>query len=261
LRRSRFQARVYEAESMAKLDLLRTISNEAAAFHLRALVETCPDFEEAIDDEVRRWLGKLAALVEELLSPVDVVELRTATNLLNGYPGPYGDKIKTILFRALGAAELALPAQLQGSFVPVGNAFDAFAAIAKVLETAQSDVLFVDAYMDHTVLERFAVAIPEKIKVRLLADEFNPKPSLQPAAQTWSAQFGQTRPLEVRLSPPRTLHDRVIQIDGREIWIATQSFAHFAARSPAVLQRFEGENRRMKIEAYEQLWANGVPLS
>src|SRR3954454_10282786 len=196
---------------MAKPDLIRKISDEAAAFHLQALVETCPDFEEEIDDEVRRWLGKLAALVEEVLSPVDIVDLRSATNMLDAYPAAYGDKIIAILFRALGAAELALPVQSQGSFVPVGNTFDAVAAIAKILESAQSDILLVDAYMDHTVLEQFAVAAPEKPMVRLLADEFNPKPSLQPAAHTWIAQYGQRRPLEVRLSPPRTLHDRVIQ--------------------------------------------------
>lgn len=245
---------------MSKFHLLRKISDEAAAFHLQALVETCPDFEEEIDDDVRRWLGKLAALVEELLAPVDVVDLRTAIRMLDSYPGVYGDNIKTILFRALAAAELSLPAQSQGSFVPVGNSFDAFAAIAKILGRARSDVLLVDAYMDHTVLEQFAVAVPEKVSVRLLADEFNRKPSLQPAAYNWVAQYGQSRPLAVRLSPPRSLHDRIIQIDQQDIWIATQSFAHFAARSPAVLQRFEGENRQMKIDAYEELWVNAAPL-
>jgi len=45
--------------------------------------------------------------------------------------------IKATLYRALAAAELKAPVSAQGSFIPAGNAFDAFAALAKVARERQ----------------------------------------------------------------------------------------------------------------------------
>jgi hypothetical protein len=246
---------------MSKPELFRTISDEAAHFQLQSLIQNMPDLLH-LDDEGRRWLGRVMALVEELLSVVDVSELRSSINQLSSprfAPHSVGS-IKTILFRALGQAELGLPVQQQGSFLPAGDTFDAFTVISKILKSAQSDVLIVDPYMDHAVLEEFAPAAPERVRLRLLSDTQSVKPSLAPAVAKWSAQYGQTQPLEARLAAARTLHDRLILVDAKDAWIATQSFAHFAARSPASIQRFSGDNSRMKIDAYERLWREAQPL-
>jgi len=60
------------------------------------------------------------------------------------------------LYKAIAIAELDAPAGAQGAFIPVGNAFEAYSAIAKVLRSAASDVLIVDPYMDDSVLTDFA---------------------------------------------------------------------------------------------------------
>jgi hypothetical protein len=48
--------------------------------------------------------------------------------------------------------------------------------------------------------------------VRLLADQADYKKSLKPAAERWVQQFGQTRPLSVRLAAAKTLQRRKIEI-------------------------------------------------
>jgi hypothetical protein len=48
------------------------------------------------------------------------------------------------IYRVLGKAELASPPGAQGAFIPVGNSFDAYAAIAKIVAGATADIFVVD---------------------------------------------------------------------------------------------------------------------
>ncbi len=220
-----------------------------------------PDFA-VVDDDSRRWLGRLQALVKETGSIVDDVAVSTHTTRL-GSPrlkADSVDEIKNILFRALAFAEIGAPSGAKGAFIAAGNQFDAYSAISKILSEARGGVLLVDPYMDDTVLTAFAVLAPEGVPVRLLADEEGIRPSLAAAVPRWVAQYGSSRPLEVRIAPARSLHDRSIQIDGSQAWIATQSLKDFAVRSPASLSRLEGEAGKMKIDAYEAIWGSAKPV-
>ena len=144
-------------------------------------------------------------------------------------------EIKNILFRALAFAELGAPASAQGAFIAAGNQFDAFSAVSKILGEAKSGVLLVDPYMDASTLMDFAVLAPEGVLIRLLADEDAAKPSLAAAIPRWISQHRAESPNKSRLAPPRSLHDRSIQIDGNQASrIATQWFEDFATRSPCL---------------------------
>lgn len=114
--------------------------------------------------------------------------------------------------------------------------------------------------MDEKALTDFAPLAPAGVIVRLLADQQHRKPSLIPAQQRWVAQYGAARPLEVRLAPARTLHDRLIIIDDTRTWVLTQSLNAFAARSPASLVRVDDGTSELKISAYEAVWAAAEPL-
>ena len=143
----------------------------------------------------------------------------------------------------------------------MGAAFDVFQVIGKVLSGATNDALIVDAYMGPKLLTDFAPLAPERVAVRLLTDSFYTKPeTLRPAAERWARQYGATRPLETRLTAPRLLHDRLIVIDGAQVWSLTQSLKDIADRSPASVLRVEGDVATQKIHAYGQLWASAQTL-
>lgn len=95
---------------------------------------------------------------------------------------------------------------------------------------------------------------PEQVTFRLLADEAACKATFAPAAKRWVAQHGASRPVEARVSAPKTLHDRAIFVDGDKAWTLTQSLKDFAKRSPAEIVRAD-DTASLKIEAYELLWA------
>jgi hypothetical protein len=120
--------------------------------------------------------------------------------------------------------------------------------------------LIIDPYMDEKALTDFAPLAPEGVTVRLLSDEKTCKPTLPPAASRWITQYGAKRPLAVRLAAARTLHDRLIIVDGAQVSILTQSLNAFAARSPAAIVRVDNDTATLKVSAYQDIWNKAAPL-
>jgi hypothetical protein len=240
------------------------MDHEAHYMQLGRLIESMPDLGETRTREVQLWLGRAFALVEQSGDAADIVGFRSATSKLNSSQSVAHWEGRTavpeILYRRLGVAELNAPVSAQGAFIHAGNAFDAMAAVGKVLQTATADVLIVDPYMDEKALTDFAPLAQEACHIRLLADQQTHKATLKPAAERWSVQFKTACPLEVRLAPPRSLHDRLILVDSTTAFVLTQSLNAFAARSPASIVRSDDEIARLKIGAYGDMWNAAVPL-
>jgi hypothetical protein len=191
----------------------------------------------------------------------DEVALKFATSRLVASNGQSSaNEVMAILYRALAAAELAAPASEQGSFIAAGDQLDAYAAISKVLASAEHQVLVVDPYMDGKALTDFLPAAAVHVNLRVLTDESSMKATLRPAAERWPLQFGTDHPLEVRAARPRTLHDRLILVDGISAWILTQSLKNFADRAHGSLTKADDEAAAMKVLAYEGMWAEARPI-
>ncbi len=224
---------------------------------LGRLIETMPDLTQApVPKEVHLWIARAYALVNEVENLADAAIFTvTVNNLGTSDRFNAAHQIKTIVYRAFAVAERDAPVGAGGAFIPVGDSFDAFAALSKVLQTATKDALIIDPYMDETALTDFGSAVPENVCLRLMADQAGCKSSLQPAAIKWVQQYKATRPLLVRLAPHKTLHDRAIFIDQTTAWTLTQSLKDFAKRSPAEIVRAD-DTAALKIAAYERIWVS-----
>lgn len=239
-----------------------SITPEELYARLGSLVAEMPDLANGpITPEIHQWLGRAAALVESTGDLANLIQLRVKAQSLNGVlRANNAQAIAAIVHEALAKAELNAPAAVRGTFIAAGQTFTAFAAVGKVLGTATSDILMVDPYADEKVLTDYAVLAPDNVTVRLLA-EGHYKKSLKPAAEHWVRQFGTTRPLFVRLAPPKRLHDREILIDGNKAWSLGQSFNKLAERSLTALALMDAELGALKIAAYEDVWDASTPLS
>lgn len=239
------------------------LNPESLYLQLGQLVAEMPDLASAsITPELHQWLGRASALVEAGGTLADTTTFNIAVNSLSDRLTRQRNAhtIVAIVHRVLAKAEMNAPAGAKGAFIAVGSTFDAFAAVGKVLARAQNDVFIVDPYADEKALTNYAVQAKEGVAIRLLADQKDHKASLKPAAENWIKQFGGARPLEVRLAAPKTLHDRLILLDGKEGWSLTQSLNAFAARSPATIVRVDDEIAAMKIAAYQPMWQSATPL-
>lgn len=242
---------------------------DAGAYYaqLTALAAEMP-FLRSVDErlqtttEVHKWIGRLFALVERVGDPMDMAALRIQTSSLSNAGLSHGAEaaIQAVLYRALGRAEAAAPASRRGHFVPVGEHFESFGAFASILSEATGSVMLIDPYLDHTSLTDFAVMAKEGVTIQLLADSSAAKPSLEPAIKKWREQYGDNRRVEARLSHPKELHDRLMILDSSKVWIVTQSFKDFSAKSPGSIQRFESDSAKLKLEAYAAIWAGARPI-
>jgi hypothetical protein len=245
---------------------------EALYSQLGHHIASVPNLANMDRPEVMLWLGRAFALIDATEDHVAARRVKRLHELLRAriVPNPSERnfdlitqnvmELMDILYRALAVAELATPAAAQGAFIPAGNIFDAMAAVAKVLQTAKADAMIVDPYMDEKALTDFAGLALPGVSIRLLADEAHHKSTLRPAAIRWVAQNGSNRHLETRLTPPRTLHDRLIAIDSTDAWTLTQSLNAFAARSPASIIRADSDTAALKIAAYEAIWQSARPI-
>lgn len=239
------------------------LTPESLYQQLGAHIASAPDLLAAGElPETMRWLGQAHALVAQI-DGLEAMGLKSAMSFLSTplLAENAARDIMHCLHRVLAKVELAAPAVSAGAFIPVASPFEAFAAIAKVFSAALRDVLVVDPYLDERVLTDFAPTVPEGVKIRLLTDEQSLKPSLAPAVLRWCAQYAAKRPLEAKVAPPRSLHDRIILVDGGEAWLLTQSFKDLAARSPATLARVNTDTAILKVGAYESLWATATALA
>jgi hypothetical protein len=239
------------------------ISPEDLYRRVGRLIEQCPEFKGIgpLSVEQLTWLGRAEALIATSRDIGFGAEFAAAKSAL-AHPQMRSAALQTLmmsLYGLLGKAELAAPAAAQGAFIPVGGGFDAYSALAKIFALATTDILIVDPYMDDTVLLDFVGAVPEPVALRLMSDQATAKQSLGPAATRWKAQYPR-RALQVRLAQPRTLHDRVILVDGKDAWTVTQSLKDLAKRSPAEIVR-ANDVAALKIAAYEQIWTTAGALA
>jgi hypothetical protein len=239
------------------------ITPEAIYLQLGQLVADMPDLATGpITREMNDWMGRAIALIE-LADPfaADIAALKIACRNLNSpIRALNAQAIASIVHQALAKAELRAPVGMRGAFIAAGHKFDAFSAVAEVLAMAKADVLMIDPYADAKALTHYAVLANENVSVRLLADAADYKASLKPAAEFWGQQHGALRPLEVRLAPAKTLHDRLIQLDGSTVWVLGQSFKDLATRSHTSLVRMDPDPAALKIAAYTHLWQVSTPL-
>lgn len=217
----------------------------------------------AFGEEQFQWLSRAFVLIEQGGDPMDIGAARIAIDYLNtGARAENIERFKVILYRTLARAELLAPVSVHGAFVGTGAEFTAFQAVAKVLALAKSDILVIDPYLSVQVLFDFIPTAAEKVNVRLLSDgrarDLNS--ALKGGVERWKTQYGENRPLSVRYTEPRQLHDRIIIIDGEKAYILTQSLKDLAARSPATLMKADEDIASAKIEAYQGMWSTATPL-
>lgn len=233
-------------------------TERARTLHARlgALLADAPSLNSGgpTDPNVLQWLGRAQIIVEESERSLDVAEFRTARQFL-GTAMHDASRVFAPIYSVMAALENAFTPDATPTFLPASSPFDAFVAVSSVLQRAERDLLIVDRYLDATILTRYINGLQSNVSIRLMTalPRNRHTESLLEAAQRWNAQY-QDQPVQIRVAPQHSIHDRLILVDGREAWSSTQSFKDIADRAPAELVNALGIAGE-KIEAYEGLWS------
>jgi hypothetical protein len=252
-------------------NLFRRMESEALYAQLGRIIESAPNLKSLpagtrpgqippLTPDQMLWLGRAEALMTEVFGATASLEFLQIRQQINQNRSWAADEIMKHLYRALASVEMELPAPATGAFIPAGNTFDALKAVQRVFEMAKDDILVVDPYLDEKFLTEFALLAPAKIAIRLLTDSSSHKASLLPAIKHFKKQYGDERPLTARAAAPRSLHDRMVALDGRRVWTVGQSFSALAARAPTSFVEVDQETTALKLSAYEEIWKSATAL-
>ena len=141
--------------------------------YVAQLLETMPAYVDGQPEgrEHQVWQAKaLAALeLDGIASMRDASEFRHYMETARrGFRTKSGDRLRQSLSNLLARCELRLPPEQRGAFIEVGDNFAAFATLAAVISEAKNDLFVVDPYLSHDAINRFIVAAPQGIAIRLL---------------------------------------------------------------------------------------------
>jgi hypothetical protein len=239
-----------------------SLTPEALYYRLGSLVAEAPDLAtDVVSPETDRWIERAAELVEMAGGLADKIQLRVATENLNGVlRARNAETIQAIVERALAKAERSAPPQLQGAFIVAKTTLDGFAAVRKVLTSARTEVLLVDPHADAKVLTDVAVLARDRVVVRLLTDEAYHGRSIETATRRWMQRFGSARPLFVRLAVAGQVRDILILVDGTTAWALGQPFGELAKRTHTTLFRVPQDTTVTLLSAYAARWHAARPL-
>ncbi|WP_144062048.1 hypothetical protein [Sphingomonas sp. MM-1] len=231
---------------------------------LEATIRDAPQFtyQEDLANNDRAWLGRADALIEASGAIPALVSFRTAREALGSYSHSR-DKLLIPLHDAYSRVELSAPAALKGAFIPGGDTWNGYAALVSIMQTECDDLLIVDPYLNSVIYTDLAPHSAARKIVRCLAakrPEYHP--GLLAAAGKWEGDnISKSHPVEVRYAPQGSLHDRLIILDGKVVWLISQSLKDIAKKSPASVSRAEAELGTLKVQHYNDLWDKSDPLA
>ncbi len=198
------------------------------------------------------WLGRAAAALEAWNTIKGGMAKVDINNIQSSNIGLYSDGYRrtlTVIHQAIHELRMKTTGPLSVA-VETGRVFNYFDEIRKILESANSDVLFIDPYLDAEFVSRYLPNIKDGVIIRLLGRE--KLKTLIPAVEAYSAQSDHS--VEVRSA--QGFHDRYVFIDKSNCYQSDASFKDGAKKSPTTLTQITDAFTAMQ-STYDALWNSG----
>lgn len=131
-----------------------------------------------------------------------------------------------------------------------GSVHDYFEEVRQLVAGATRDVLFIDPYIDATFVTRYLPQIPQGVAIRLLTAE-RQAAALRQSLTLYQQQYGTA--IELRVMPDRSLHDRHLIVDARDVYQSGASFKDGARNAPTSINQIVDVAADL-IRAHEANW-------
>ena len=198
-----------------------------------------------------QWLGQVSAVLAESMHDTSSVESFIFATGLGGTVGRYQQeasysRINVSLSKARRVLQWRTRAST-GVVIERGMQFDYFDRIRKIIEQANSEIFFVDPYMNADFVSNYMELIDWSIKIRLLtSSDVN---SLVTAVKFLAKQSE----VGVEIRSSKEIHDRFIFVDEQDCYISGASFKDGAKRSPSVIAQIT-DGFDALFDCYQKIW-------
>ena len=197
------------------------------------------------------WLGRASAAIH-MWDPVRAVGFSrhlASVHAINAQEAGQGLRnVLTMLHQACHELRMSTVGPLTIA-VGQGGVFDYFDEVRKVIESAKTDLFFVDPYLDAEFVSRYLPHVTQGVAVRLLGRER--MTTLLPAVDLLRQQVG----LQIEVRSADGFHDRYVFVDGQECYQSGASFKDGAKKAPTTLTQIVDAFPAV-LDTYQQIWAS-----
>ena len=238
-----------------------SLSQPELLFALDELVRQKPnDLVGSPTTENHDWVGRARTLIgawDETQEPAfrrQTDLLFPSSTLLAGYDIAYNAlaSIMNTIQEARNELRLITGGRVSGAF-DAGQPFDFYDELRKIIETAQSDVLFVDRYMGADFVSSYLPHVRAGASVRLLTRNM-----LDPLKASVAAFVRQTQ-MRIEIRSAQNFHGRFLCLDRSRAFLVDASFKDAAQSAPAALIELT-DSGAVTIAQYEAIWVAGTPV-
>ena len=179
------------------------------------------------------WLGQANAVLSGELTVAERSELRICNQAIEQgtYMSVNRPEALRALLRLTHTVRYLAALQSGGTgtvAIDQGMHYQYFDAIKGLFETAVSDLLVVDPYLNQEVLKKYCVYAKAGVAIRLLGTRY--MDTLQPAAAALNQQRG-----NVHLRKSADVHDRYVFVEEQKCFLSGASFKNGPQNAPSVL--------------------------
>lgn len=229
---------------------------------LRQQIENTPpmDITSMPDETLMRWFAKTGALIEQVDLGI-AIRFRLAQQS-KGLSTFSRRDVMQAAHDAYYKAELLVPVEHSGSFIPAGDAWNGYAALLQICQGECDRLLIVDPYV---VSDIFIDLIPHAVSkngVHILTSKHRDRHApLYATLQKWNSTHSASNSVEVRYAAEGTLHDRLIIVNDKQVWLVSQSIKDIGRKSAASVTKAESQLAGWKVDHYKRLWLSSTPIA
>jgi hypothetical protein len=193
------------------------------------------------------WFAEVASLLE-VVDPRYAENFRDRTQYvtmpLSSYTiEPIWNQILYIVKEAL--YRLGKDRDSKERVYPAGSQYDLYRDVRTLLQNEKSSVLIVEPYPDEDIFDLYLESIPRQANIRLLVK--NTPDKFLKLLGMYKLKLN----VLVDTRHSKTIHDRVLIIDDRDVWVLGQSLKDAATTKPTYLVQVNSIDMR---SLYEKLW-------
>lgn len=147
---------------------------------------------------------------------------------------------------------LQLPTQDQEVFFKKGEAHDAYVHIRGIVQSAASEVLLVDPFIDDSIYTVLKTANQPNLSTRILARERNLPKDFPLEAEKFFQQHTSIASLQARTT--EDIHDRFIVIDNKKVYLLGASIKDAGKKACAIVLIEQGQIVGFILEYLTDVW-------
>ena len=238
---------------------MTTISPAQLLAEVEDVLRTMPPAQTFGNDQAEHfaWLGRASAVINAWNPIKATLQFEPQVAKMNSRLARDVEAGTRAVLTLLNQARHELRMQSVGPLttaVATGAVFDYFDELRKTIETAKTDILFVDPYLDAEFVSRYLPHASQGVSVRLLGRERMSQ--LVPAV----SQFRQQTGTVIQIRSAAGFHDRYLFVDRTTCYHSGASFKDGAKKAPTTLTEIVDALPAV-LDTYEQLWSNGTSHS